>query len=756
MGQKFNQRGAKRSIALVGKEMVTEPEISDYASDGERAESTPPGRAESVSLQAVEGGGRSASDWVRMAQAMLQTPQRPIDRNSKTPEDSSKKKRRFQSGGLAERLNRLQCRQRSAVGFWRHQSTSGPCAPPVDKPGVLVLEVLVVREEASMQLAQCEPHQPGLPPHTTEGPMLVLFNKETAAQLMPAPRDIIHVYPPWQSLRIEGEKSVIILNTHFSQKVFSGTKQTSASSLMTLGPVEKCGPYSLTRSFGLLAMGKTSEGAVQQVPTLEVGGRPGVPGAVSGRCDSLLEAIESLGQAGRVGQDVEVVVQRVYAVPIQESSAGALLRAKVPCRPTSAASGPHDGRLCVLVQDSYGLFSVLQLQPLARPDRLLHYSCRWQGRTCLLRAVKVVRRVTRERCARLFSLIDSLWPPVKAPQLHRNTPNCQNDSGATGPAPSFCYVLAGQEASVNPVGEHAVSPLYRPPAERTLRQILQGEPTGLRCSFVATVIHKRTQSPGSDLSQAEVWLVVTDPSLQEGEEEEGREGACSRTLAVCVTTSCVLSNAVVMALGSSAACSMSFRDAVREHGAILCVEQSVLELHTPGPVVSQEGTAEPGSPAQPQDQHRAPPQPVRLDPLGPETPANSLCTFSGVIVGVDEDTAFSWPACSLCGSDRLEMMQGRTEMFHCIPCNSTVEQPTVKMQLEASMSCPALNNGTVNVKLQPNTIMSILTSSASEATEFPGYKVENVLGMEVGPIPVYARVVTRKPALWMGLEEICL
>lgn len=28
------------------------------------------------------------------------------------------------SGGLAERLNRLQCRQRSAVSFWRHQSLS--------------------------------------------------------------------------------------------------------------------------------------------------------------------------------------------------------------------------------------------------------------------------------------------------------------------------------------------------------------------------------------------------------------------------------------------------------------------------------------------------------------------------------------------------------------------------------------------------------------------------------------------------------
>lgn len=32
------------------------------------------------------------------------------------------------SGGLAERLNRLQCRQRSAVSFWRHQSLSDASA----------------------------------------------------------------------------------------------------------------------------------------------------------------------------------------------------------------------------------------------------------------------------------------------------------------------------------------------------------------------------------------------------------------------------------------------------------------------------------------------------------------------------------------------------------------------------------------------------------------------------------------------------
>lgn len=75
---------------------------------------------------------------------------------------------------------------------------------PVDRPGVLVLEVLEVHEECSMQLAHCEHHQPpgddlqhSNPEFKESARMLVLFNRETAAQLSPAPRDIIHIYPPW-------------------------------------------------------------------------------------------------------------------------------------------------------------------------------------------------------------------------------------------------------------------------------------------------------------------------------------------------------------------------------------------------------------------------------------------------------------------------------------------------------------------------------------------------------------------------------
>lgn len=185
---------------------VPELEISGYVSDGENVGDTMMCRldSESSTHQTNEGTKRSVSDWVKSAQALLQTPQKLIDKQPKTPEDSAKKKKKFQSGGLAERLNRLQCRQRSAISFWRHKSISNMSTTAVDRPGVLVLEVLEVQQECSMQLVHCEHHQPPREGHQhsqtppEERPrMLVLFNRETAAQLVLAPKDVIHIYPPW-------------------------------------------------------------------------------------------------------------------------------------------------------------------------------------------------------------------------------------------------------------------------------------------------------------------------------------------------------------------------------------------------------------------------------------------------------------------------------------------------------------------------------------------------------------------------------
>ncbi|XP_031721092.1 DNA repair-scaffolding protein isoform X4 [Anarrhichthys ocellatus] len=635
---------------------MTELEISGYVSDGEDVDVTTTSSRPDSPPQTADGSKRSVSDWVRSAQAMLQTPQKPQSaRQSKTPEDSAKKRRKFQSGGLAERLNRLQCRQRSAVSFWRHQSISDTSTTTttttVDRPGVLLLEVLEVQEECSVQLAHCEHRPPPGEGHQhrkplSEGParVLVLFNRETAAQLIPAPRDIVHIYPPWQSLSIEGFRCDIILNTHFSQKVYSANKLSSVSAPRGLLSAERCNPCSLCQTFGLLEECRTT--AESDAKQVAASGSL-TSGVLARHCVSLLEAIEGLGQAGSVGQDVEVVVQRVYSIPVPHCSPVSILKPRLPSRSSSAPPPPPPEkgktRLCVLVQDSYGMFSVVQLHFLPRQDDLHQYCHKWRGRTCLLRGIKVVQRVTRERSTRLFSLIDSLWPPVMPLKDHGNTPSMCSGSRSAGAAPSFCYLLSGQESSVEPAEEQTVSPLYLPPPKQTLQDILQSERQTCRCSFVATVLYKRNMQ-SSDVGRGEVWLVLTDPSLQEPERPR------RRTVALCVSTSCALTSCVLKALNSPAACRMSFTDAIREHG---------------------------------------------------------------MIVGVDETTAHSWPACNHCGSDNLEMFPERPSNFRCVSCKSSVDKPDTRIQLDVFLSS-SLTNCTLKVTLQQKTITSILNTAALE------------------------------------------
>lgn len=225
-------------------------------------------------------------------------------------------------------------------------------------------------------------------------------------------------------------------------------------------------------------------------------------------------------------------------------------------------------------------------------------------------------------------------------------------------------------------------------------------------------------------------MSISDPSLQQQSEEE----PVRRTAAVCVTASCVLTSSVLEALNSPA-CRLSFRDVIKERGIYVCTEQSVLSL---SPVMPSGGLG----------------KPVLLDALDSGVTPGSLCTVSGVIVGVDENTAYSWPACNRCGSDQLEMLP--QQGFLCLSCNLILDKPETRVQLEVVLSQAAMKDCTVKIKLQKETILSLLNTAALEGGELSGLDVESVLGKELGPLNAYVRLITRKASLWIGLEEISL
>ncbi|XP_070337413.1 DNA repair-scaffolding protein isoform X10 [Equus asinus] len=461
---------------------------------------------------------------VKSTETILYTPQKQA-KFPRTPEKSAKKKKLLR-GGLAERLNGLQNRERSAISLWRHQCVSYQKTLSGRKSDILIVKILELHEECSIQIAICEqlvelqadsPSQ-GEAPGTS---LKVLFTKETAHYLRGHPQDIVHIYPPWQKLIIPNGSFPVILNTYFCQKVVAKEDSKTTHEMhcwdvplprrnITLAQMFRFksptnnSPENQVMCSGLTAMGTHwthgHKEAKQHYP------------AQAPLRDSLLDAVENQGATTLSGGGVRVVVQRVYSLPCRCQQGGG-----------SAASPGSD------------------------PPKV--------------------------RTAGLFSLIDIMWPPVISLKAAGYTQACEEQVKAHFPPPSFCYVLTAHPnlGQIDIIEEDPISKLYRPPIPHCLREILQTDDLSTCCSFYARVIYQRPQ-------QREICLVVTDVTLQM--QDENNSGL-PKTVPVCVASSCVLDPEVLEALSEAAPHTFLFKDALRDQGQIVCVERTVLMLQKP-------------------------------------------------------------------------------------------------------------------------------------------------------------------------------
>ncbi|VFV28801.1 Hypothetical predicted protein [Lynx pardinus] len=697
-------------------------EILEYSSDSEKeddsenalfidSESSPKNHMD-FGTDVREVMERPIRRKVKSAETILYTPQKQTF--PRTPGPSAKMK--LLRGGLAERLNGLQNRERSAISLWRHQCVSYQKTLSGRKSGILVVKILELHEECTIQVAMCEQlagmqadsSSLGQAPRTG---LKVLFTKETACHLRGHPQDIIHIYPPWQKLVIPNGSCPVILNTYFCQKIV--TKEDSK----IIREVH-CWDTPLPRRSVTLAQMfifknltiKSPEGQVMcsDLTTMRTECTHGheetkqcFPAQAPLR-DSLLDAVEGQGAAPWSGVKVRVVVQRVYSLPCRYQQGGG----------SAVPPGPDPSR----ARSSHVKTASPLLFSLARTR------CSQCGVQGLLPWVS--------RTAGLFSLIDTMWPPampLKAPgrgQAHEEVKT-------RVPPPSFCYILSAHPSvgQIDVIEEDHISKLYQPPVTRFLREILQTDDRGTRCSFYARVIYQRSQ-------QREIWLMVTDVTLQM--QDENNSGL-PKTVPVCVAPSCVLSQEVVEALAEATPHSFLFRDTLRAQGQIVCVERSVLLLQKPllG-MASSAPSCELTSP-------------VKLNELDSVTQVNSICSVQGTVVGVDESTAFSWPTCDLCGNERLEQSPGDRGAFSCGDCSRVVISPLLRRHLQVFLDCPSRPQCTVRVKLSQASISSLLRFAVCEDGS---YEVKSVLGKEVGLLNCFVRSVTTHPASCVGLEEI--
>ncbi|XP_071660240.1 DNA repair-scaffolding protein isoform X2 [Patagioenas fasciata] len=719
--------------------MTTSTDISEYSSDNDSVGEGKTGPATTalgssgrlgprLGVDTGDAAARPASEWLRSAQALLRTPGKQGDRAPRAPTESAKK-RKLLRGGLAERLCRLQNRERSAISFWRHQCTSDAKIPS-DKSGVLIVKILEMFEECTIQVAICqqlEQSPAAFSPEdavvSAEEPILkVLFARETAAHLKSRPQDIIHIYPPWQKLLLKNADVPVIMNTYFSQKVlFSERSETREKTYGLTKMLIRKHIVSLAQTFRLddpddKLHQESSDNQVACASQIhhkcDSKQHPLAQGAVN---DSLLEMVESQGAVGWREAQVRVVIQRVYCLPAREAYRSHVQGNKPLCATSIINSDPLSVRLCLLVQDAYGMFSEVQLQSLSSAEDIEQYCRRWEGKSCCLAGMKILQRTTRGRSLGLFSLIDSLWPPavpVKVPGQSQDSEMMTTNL----PPPSFCYILTIQsgEIHVEVDEEEQISNLYHPPAVCGLKEILQTKHS-------------------VPINQREILLFVTDSTLQ------NVVHITPKVVAVSVTASCVLSTEITEAL-SIASQLVFFKDALWGNGRIICVERTVLLLQKPL-LCSAAGA----------DLNELT-GPVRLDELDSTTQANSICAVRGTVVGVNESTAFSWPTCDRCGNGKLELCPQIRGLLYCNQCSEVVVSPVLKMQLEVFLSCPSRSQSTVKVKLLQRSISSLLMSAANEDGS---YEVQSVLGKEVELLNCYVHSVTSHPNC-VALEEIVL
>ncbi|XP_078009554.1 DNA repair-scaffolding protein isoform X4 [Phascolarctos cinereus] len=687
---------------------ISSTEILEYSSDVEKQEDvknvlpTNLGAAHkyhlNFGLDLEQDKGRPASDWIKSAQVLLHTPKKETDKTPRTPEDSAKKKKKkLLRGGLAERLNRLQNRERSAITFWRHQSSSSNKTLPGKKSGVLIVKIIEMHEECTMQIAICEllemspADSPSKDAILDPGTQLkVLFTKETAVHLKGGPQDIIHIYPPWHKLLLHDKSIPIIMNTYFCQKVVIKEDSDKLDKMHCLGVLPtRRKIISLAQMFRFKSqihdIAQESEGhqiMCTNVTTTKTG-RPhdfqetkqDIPAQLSIR-DSLLDVVESQGTARWKGVQVQVVVQRVYYLPIRDVSRYQQGNNSAQLAATLGNADLHSARCCLLVQDAYGIFSEVHLESLCSPpEDISQHNRQWEGKFCSLGGMKILQRTTRGRAVGLFSLIDSLWPPLMPLKIPGQSQDCAEMKADQKP-PSFCYILTAcpEPGEVGIKVENTISNIYRPPSIHSLKDIVKtGGLGGHRCSFQAQVIYQRLQLKSNlPVDQREIWLTVTDATLQL------ENAGLPKTVPVCVTSSCVITPEVMEALTDATSHSIFFKDVLQENGRLICIERTVLMLQKPFLYVAASAdTSELTSP-------------VILDELDSTTQVNCICSVQGIVVGVNENTAFSWPVCNRCGNGKLEQdLSENRGSFHCGRCTLTVTSPLLKMHLEVVLACPS-------------------------------------------------------------------
>ncbi|XP_064639833.1 DNA repair-scaffolding protein-like [Lineus longissimus] len=666
--------------------------------------------------------GIKGSDWLKKLTEI--TPEKCSTEDAPTDhEDSTKKKRKkYVKFGFVEHLQRLHTREKSAFTFWSHKKQA---AQQDISSKTLSLHILSCQTAYSLVSTTALEIRDSQDQMESSCPIQVLFSKSRAQQLQLEAGCEVKIQPPWQTLDLCNSGRVILC-TNFcsisSRKDVPVTRVESPSVKRILlyswtchcqqepmiDPVSCPGEVVRTKrtNSGIDHQGDNNPKSSTDALIPFNRGLQCVNATQLPKVNrSILDSIEVQG-GGTMYASVAftAVVQRTVCRRqfISDDGNSNLLTQKGKLQKT-------EFRWSLLLQDVFGAICEVSI-----PDGSQHP---WadvikngEGALFTFHNLLIHQRTNREKMPSLFSMIDSLWMTDKF-QLHiTSQEDSTQESSAPATPPSFCYVLTAIQATAQvQSSQHS---MFTEPKVTSLADVKQLQKSK-RITFEAKVIYLQNGKTGGDTFN----LYVTDPTISQ-------QSVSSSYVRIQVQPTCgfhLISDKNIFMQKSLV---LVFKDIWLHNGNYLAdaysrmscandLKWSQLAIQVP--------------------------KPAGIFNFG------MLVSLQGKIQEVDEESAYSWPVCNICGNEKLTYQSKTLGMLYCGECCGPVHSPVNRLRLDIFLETPDIAPDLYKIKIQ--LLQSSIEMLLPEEADEEGYDIQCVLDKEIGPINCITTSVLRNKLL---------
>ncbi|KAK3758528.1 hypothetical protein RRG08_058797 [Elysia crispata] len=704
-----------------------------------------------------------ASDWVSVLQRQS-TPVKGKEIQGMDHEDSAKKKKKFASGSLANRLFQIQQRLKSSVRMWYHSAKTGGLTDKEAKS--ITVQVKSVEKLFSLYLCNCQI----ICDHEKGKICQVFFSRDRAEYLSLKVGVLVRIYPPWQQLETSaGERTFLCtdfvhvascqetLNTDPAESSHNNTSREelhvravwdcpcAKDSRLPCSscPAVKC--PNMVFTYQQIINGNFSRCQVNR-PT-----EKGMVKFQSVHCSSPHWALDFLDGSYSVPVNKASVMGRTLqeskellnttSDPLPSFSA-TVLRVFVQM----SADHRHVIRHRLLLVDSGGTAALATLPPIQallgdeQTDQVRDGSLKFgrlEGKTCTCHGFTLSRRITCDQDSGLFSVLAHAWPFQHSSECESQVETdsasfCQGDvcddsqeiSATVKAAPNFAYILQADPDSrqrhfeiQNPnqvpqpgqkYSDSGWSPTItqRKICWRSLHDALKNV-TGDRVTFVAKISFCYRDENSGNSSNSLTSVMVYDQEV----DSNGHT----------VLHTVHLGNYGLLGRVAPSVC--LFRDVCWNQDALQC---DVYSLILPQQQWSSWGIYCLLDHADLTSVNRLSTSSLKVPKLTRDAAEGTVVSLEGHVHGVDEESACVLEECCVCGSD---LIVPDTGPMHCTVCNKNVQKSVSVMRMAAFLTCSGFDPEKVVVKVQlaQKTIEKILPAEADD----DGYDVDQVIGKSV-------------------------